>query len=58
MCPHVDHPDMPDNAMAEAERWSRTIDVPSYAIDDATAIAVVDGEVTVVSEGTWRYFDA
>jgi dipeptidase E len=57
ICPHVDHPQMPDNAMAEAERWSTTIDIPSYAIDDDTAIVVVDDEVTVVSEGTWRRFD-
>jgi dipeptidase E len=31
--------------------------VPTYAIDDATALAVVDGEVEVVSEGTWRLFE-
>jgi dipeptidase E len=29
---------------------------PAYAIDDETAIQVVDGTVTVVSEGQWRYF--
>ena len=30
---------------------------PSYAIDDDTAIRVIDGAVDVVSEGRWRYFD-
>jgi hypothetical protein len=30
---------------------------PLYAIDDETAIKVVDGEVEVVSEGAWRLFD-
>lgn len=54
--PHVDHPDMPENAMAGAERWAATLGNPSYAIDDQTAIQVVDGNVEVVSEGTWRYF--
>ncbi|MGN6812411.1 MAG: peptidase E, partial [Thermomicrobiales bacterium] len=28
----------------------------AYAIDDATAIQVVDGSVEVVSEGNWRLF--
>jgi len=33
------------------------LDCPSYAIDDETAIRVVDGAVDVVSEGHWRRFD-
>ncbi len=55
--PHVGHPMMPDNTMAEAERWAATIGGPSYAIDEATAIVVVDGTVEVVSEGTWQHFE-
>jgi dipeptidase E len=30
--------------------------VPAYAIDDQTAIKVVDGTVDVVSEGHWKRF--
>jgi dipeptidase E len=30
--------------------------VPTYAIDDQTAIKVVDGAVDVVSEGHWKRF--
>jgi dipeptidase E len=30
--------------------------VPAYAIDDQTAIKVVDGTVEVVSEGNWKLF--
>ena len=30
---------------------------PGYAIDDETAIQVVDGTVSVVSEGHWTLFD-
>ena len=56
ICPHVDHPMMPGNSMAEAERWAGTIDNAAYAIDDDTAIVVQDGRVEVVSEGTWRHF--
>ena len=54
--PHVDHPDLPENTMAEAERWAATLGNPAYAIDDDTAIKVVDGEVELVSEGHWQHF--
>jgi dipeptidase E len=49
--PHLDA--FPANTLAEAERWAREIDGPAYAIDDQTAISVVDGVVAVVSEGRW-----
>jgi dipeptidase E len=54
--PHVDHEQLPDNSMAAAERWAAGLGNPAYAIDDATAIRVVDGDVDVVSEGHWRHF--
>jgi dipeptidase E len=54
--PHVDHPDLPENTMAEAERWASGLGNPAYAIDDDTAIRVVDGTVEVVSEGHWKLF--
>ena len=47
---------MPDNTMDAAARWAAGIGGPAYAIDDETAIQVVDGAVEVVSEGQWRYF--
>jgi dipeptidase E len=56
--PHVDHPAMPENTMAEAERWAASLGGPAYAMDDSTAITVVDGVVEVVSEGTWKRLDA
>ncbi|MEJ2666533.1 MAG: Type 1 glutamine amidotransferase-like domain-containing protein [Deinococcales bacterium] len=56
MFPHLDHPDLPDNAMANAEAWAAGMRVPGYAIDDQTAIKVTDGTVDVVSEGRWRLF--
>ncbi|HTR33799.1 MAG TPA: Type 1 glutamine amidotransferase-like domain-containing protein [Gaiellaceae bacterium] len=56
--PHVDHPALPENTMAEAERWAAELGVPAYAIDDDTAIKVVDGTVEVVSEGHWKLFAA
>jgi dipeptidase E len=30
--------------------------VPAYAMDDETAIKVVDGTVEVISEGQWKLF--
>jgi len=54
--PHVDHKDMPDNSMANAEKWAAGVPVPGYAIDDQTAIKVTDGSVEVVSEGHWKLF--
>jgi dipeptidase E len=54
--PHVDHPDLPENTMAAAEKWAAGLGNSAYAIDDDTAIKVVDGIVEVVSEGHWRFF--
>jgi dipeptidase E len=54
--PHVDHPDLPENTMAAAERWAAGIPNPAYAIDDETAIKVVDDTVQVISEGHWKLF--
>lgn len=54
--PHLDHDQMPENAMTYAERWAASIDCPAYAIDDDTAIKVVGGTPEVVSEGRWRFF--
>ena len=57
MFPHLDHPDLPKNTMADAEKWAAGMTVPSYAMDDETAIRVTDGAVDVVSEGNWKLFN-
>jgi dipeptidase E len=54
--PHFEHPDHLDASLANAERWAARIPAPTYAIDDETAIRVVDGAVEVVSEGQWKLF--
>lgn len=56
--PHLDHPMLTSNTMANAEKWAATLDGPVYAIDDDTAYRVIDGAVDVVSEGHWRRFDS
>jgi dipeptidase E len=54
MFPHLDHEMLPDNTMANAEKWAAKVGVPAYAMDDQTAFKVVNGEVEVISEGQWQ----
>ena len=54
--PHLDA--FPSNTMAIAEQWAADIGAPAYAIDEQTAIKVVDGSVEVVSEGQWKKFES
>ncbi|WP_028656507.1 Type 1 glutamine amidotransferase-like domain-containing protein [Nocardioides sp. J54] len=54
ICPHLAPEGRPGNTLAEAEAWAAAISAPAYAVDDQTAFRVVDGEVEVVSEGTWH----
>jgi dipeptidase E len=56
--PHLDHEMMPDNTLAEAQRWVTDIGGTAYAMDDQTAIAVVDGHAEVVSDGHWHRLPA
>jgi len=54
--PHLDHEDHPESSLVKVERMAAEVPVPTYAIDDDTAIKVVDGTVEVVSEGHWKLF--
>jgi dipeptidase E len=56
MFPHLDHEMLPYNTMAAAEKWAAGMQGPAYAIDDETAIKVIDGTVEVISEGHWKLF--
>jgi dipeptidase E len=56
--PHLDYPGMPDNTLANAEKWAATMPTRAYAIDNNTAIKVTDGNVEVISEGKWRLFNS
>ena len=56
--PHLDNEGLPENTMADAERWAARMPRPAYAIDDQTAIKVTGGTVEVISEGHWKFFDA
>lgn len=54
--PHLDHEQFPDNSLANQEKLAQILPVPSYMIDDETAIKVVDKNVEVISEGNWKLF--
>ena len=58
ICPHLAQDGQPGNSMAEAEQWAAGISGPAYAMDDETAIKVVDGTLEVVSEGHWKLFSS
>ncbi len=53
--PHLHNPDLPSSTLENARRWAATLDGSAYAIDDDTALSVVDGMVEVVSEGQWEF---
>jgi dipeptidase E len=52
--PHLDHEWFLENALAEIKKLAATLPMPSYAIDDQTAIKVTDGNIEVISEGKWK----
>lgn len=55
--PHFDNENHTDASVENAERWAAEVPVPTYALDDQSAITVVDGVVRVVSEGHWKLFE-
>jgi len=57
LLPHMGEADHPESSAAKVERMAAEVPVPTYGIDDATAIKVVDGTVEVVSEGHWKLFN-
>jgi dipeptidase E len=51
---HLDREGFEDSSMANVEKSAADIPVPTYAIDDQTAIKVANGAIEVVSEGNWK----
>ncbi len=56
LLPHLDHERFPENSLANLEILAAGIPVPTYLIDDQTAIKVACDTVEVVSEGHWKRF--
>lgn len=55
--PHLDHIALPENTIEAADAWAKTIQGTSFAIDDATAILVIDDDVQIISEGKWKKYE-
>ncbi len=56
LLPHLDHADHPESSTAKVASMAAALPVPTYAIDDESAVKVVDGAIEVVSEGHWKQF--
>jgi dipeptidase E len=55
--PHLDYEAFPENSLANLEKLSATLPMPSYAIDDQTALKVTNGVIEPISEGHWKLFN-
>lgn len=57
LVPHLEHKDfLPEHSVSGVKEWAAGVPVPTYAIDDQTAIKVAGGTVEVISEGHWELF--
>ena len=54
--PHMNSPYFP-RAAELIDEVAKDIDIPLYAIDDQTAVKVVDKKVEVITEGKWKRFN-
>jgi len=54
--PHLNGPNHADVTVANSARWAARMPGPTYALDEESAIKVVDGQVEVVTEGHWELF--
>jgi dipeptidase E len=56
LLPHLDHADHPESTAEKVARMAAEVPVPTYGIDDDTALQVVNSVVEVISEGHWQLF--
>lgn len=55
--PHVGAEGCDWNTYENAEIWAAEIGTKAFATDPQTAIKVINGELEVISEGTWKLFN-
>lgn len=55
--PHINSKHFPERTFERVLEESRKIPYSIYAIDDDTAVKVVDNKISVVSEGEWKKFN-
>lgn len=55
--PHLNSPHFPNVNLDNLEKMSKELPDTFYAMDDNTAIKIVDGKAEVISEGVWKKFN-
>lgn len=55
--PHINNAYFPELTFEHVREESSHIDTPVYALDDQSAITVIGGVATVISEGMWEKFN-
>lgn len=55
--PHLGADYFPQATLENVEKWAAKAAAPLYALDDQSALKVVDGNVEAISEGTWKLFE-
>ena len=54
--PHFEADYFPQTTLKNVEKWAAKTDYPLYALDDQSALKVIDGKVDVISRGRWKLF--
>ena len=54
--PHFGADYFPQATLENMKKWAAKVDHPLYALDDQSALKVVDGKVEIVSRGAWKLF--
>lgn len=54
--PHINNAYFPELTFDYIEKESKKVEYPIFALDDNSAIKVIDGDIKVVSEGEWKKF--
>lgn len=54
--PHLHSPYFPRIAQI-IDSVAKQVDIPLYALDDESAVKVIDGNIEVVSEGEWKRYN-
>ncbi|MGD8404979.1 MAG: Type 1 glutamine amidotransferase-like domain-containing protein [Anaerolineales bacterium] len=55
--PHFGADYFPQANLENVEKWAAKVDYPLYALDDQSALKVVDGKIEIVSTGKWKLFE-
>lgn len=56
LVPHVNSSYFPELTFENAETYARQLQQTVYAIDNQSAVEVLDSQISVVSEGEWKKF--